>query len=1043
MRIKLPLLLSLIVMWLFALTTMDVFGQKTNAPVFPNLKFSQINIKDGLSTNAVRCTYEDKNGIIWIATSKGLNRYDGASIKEFIHNPNDSTSICNNVVTYIVADTDGYLWLSTFGGLARFNPNTGKAKNFFHQEGNKNSLSGTWKCIPYLDSKGRLWLATDAGIQLFDYKTNTFTTYNAPEINKPDPKPAYNSFNLVREDEKKRLWALSAYGLYLIDEQNRNLKLYKQPTFNENIAFYQSKNGTIYLGQAEGGLKSFDPKLNTYQSIYQTLFQMPYLRVNDITEWSDNQQNNWLCIAAGGGFALMDIKTNQLKTYVSNNLNPTSLNAFSVFHITKDRQNRLWLSTDNGISIIDPNLQNFDNIPLYQQLNLNNPKLFGLPNNMLETDDYFYVTGYYGKGFYVFDKKWKLVKHVLQIPQNSKSALSKSINSIYKDNSNNLWFSTDSGLVKQHHGGYEIYLPPIDLTIKENLGVSKLYKRSDGLFWIRARQNGLYLFDPIKGRFIKQYKPDGINIDGPVYSGFMDKQNNLWAGTTKGISRYNPSNDAFSKIKILNKKGKESAIGWITDITEDNENVIWAVSDAGLLKIDKTKGIGLLIDHNDGLPENYLKRISIDTLGNLWIPSQQGIIKYDRKKSFIYFNINNGLPFQYEGHGFFEKDKQNNLLLSFSGFVTRFDPYHIKTNTDIPRAIFMDISIDGEETILQNINNEKKLIVPPGAKIINIQFALTNYTAAQENSYFYKIGKATKHWQQVENGNIALGIMPKGEYELYVKGSNNDDVFSKEEKLLIKVLPHWYETNLFIILCLLSIAVIIFILLKRRINFVRNQFLFKQKLSESELKAMRAQMNPHFIFNVLNSIEAYIMDNEKVIASRLIQKFASLSRLILENSTKNLVTADKEWKALVLYTELEAMRYSNSFSYEFIVAEQLQLKTLLLPPMLIQPIIENAILHGLIVENKSGAHLEVKLQTTNTTVCITVSDNGVGIGNSASTSKKIGGIKEKSMGIASVKERIEMINLQYQTTSAKISISEGDNSRGTVVIIYLPRLFSS
>lgn len=1048
---KLFIIFPLIMMWSFVLNTSGVFGQKPttlkrvaekeNSPIleFPNLKFSQLSVKDGLSTNAVKCTYEDKNGIIWIATTRGLNRYDGAGIKEFRHDANDSTSICHDVITYIVADAEGFLWLNTFGGLVRFNPTTGTAKNFFHQDGNKNSLAGTWKCIPYLDSKGRLWLATDAGIQLFNYKTNTFITYNAPPIDRPNPKYPLNSFNLVREDAENRLWALSAYGLYLIDEQQKQLKLYQQHQVNENLAFYQHKNGKIYLGQADGGLISFNPSLNTYQPIHQALFQTPKLRVNDITEWTDNQQNNWLCIAAGGGFALMDVKTNSVKEYVSDHLNPTSLNAFSVCHIAKDSQNRLWLSTDNGVCIVDPNLQNFENIPLYQQLKLSNPKFFGLPNNMLETDDCFYVTGYYAKGIYVFDKKWNLLKHILKIPENSTSALSRSVNSIYKDNHNNFWFSTDSGLVKQNNKGYEIYLPPVDLTIKEDLALSKIYKRKDGLFWIRARQNGLYIFDPVKGKFIKEYKPDGKNIDGPVYSCFLDHQNNLWAGTTKGISRYTPSQDAFSKIKVLNREGKESAVGWVTDITEDRENVIWAVSDVGLLKIDKTKGVGLLIDHNDGLPENYLKRILIDTIGNLWIPSQQGIIKYDRKKSFTYFTINNGLPFQYEGHGFFEKDKEGNFLLGFSGFVTKFDPYHIKTNTSIPRAIFMDITMDGKAAVLQNIDHEKKLTVAAGTKIINIQFSLTNYTVAQENSYFYKIGAETKHWQEVKNGEIALGSMPNGEYELYVKGSNNDEVFSKEEKLIIKVLPHFYETNLFVILCLVGVGTAIFFLLKRRIAFVRNQFLFKQRLSESELKAMRAQMNPHFIFNVLNSIEAYIMDNEKVTASRLIQKFASLSRLILENSTKSLVTADREWKVLMLYTELEAMRYSNSFSYDFIVDEQLQLKTLLLPPMLIQPIIENAILHGLIFENKSGAHLEVKLQVTTTTICITVSDNGIGFENTSKMPKKTGWVKEKSMGIASIKERIEMINLQYRTSIAKFSIKSGENNSGTVAIIYLPR----
>ncbi|RYD96406.1 MAG: hypothetical protein EOP54_13830, partial [Sphingobacteriales bacterium] len=290
---------------------------------------------------------------------------------------------------------------------------------------------------------------------------------------------------------------------------------------------------------------------------------------------------------------------------------------------------------------------------------------------------------------------------------------------------------------------------------------------------------------------------------------------------------------------------------------------------------------------------------------------------------------------------------------------------------------------------------------------------------------------------QVDNGNIALGSMPHGEYVLYIKGCNNDEVFSLEEKLIITVLPFWYEEKWFMILCIATVGITIFLLVRRRIAFIRNQFLFKQKLSESELKAIRAQMNPHFIFNVLNSIESYVMDNEKRKASRLIQKFAALSRLILENSTKALVSGDKEWKALMLYTELEAMRYDDAFSYTFTVDEAIQLRTLLLPPMLIQPLIENAILHGLIIEPKAGAYLAVALQKREDGFCITVEDNGIGIGNIAK-SRGTSSVKELSLGLASIKERIEMINHQQPGRKASFTIRPGIDGRGTIATICLP-----
>ncbi|KQM77159.1 hypothetical protein ASE74_18040 [Pedobacter sp. Leaf216] len=218
---------------------------------------------------------------------------------------------------------------------------------------------------------------------------------------------------------------------------------------------------------------------------------------------------------------------------------------------------------------------------------------------------------------------------------------------------------------------------------------------------------------------------------------------------------------------------------------------------------------------------------------------------------------------------------------------------------------------------------------------------------------------------------------------------------------------------------------------------LNSELSYQNQLSESELKAIRSQMNPHFIFNVLNSIESYIMDNDKKVASRLIQKFAALSRLILENSTKSMVTADREWKAIKLYTELEAMRYDNAFSYTFKVDDTLELKEFLLPPMLIQPLIENAILHGLIESLQTDAHLAVALDIKADHICISVKDNGVGYQkNTKPLLPK--GIKEKSIGLKSILERVEMINKQNNGFKASFNIRVGENDRGTIAIICLP-----
>jgi tetratricopeptide (TPR) repeat protein len=218
------------------------------------------------------------------------------------------------------------------------------------------------------------------------------------------------------------------------------------------------------------------------------------------------------------------------------------------------------------------------------------------------------------------------------------------------------------------------------------------------------------------------------------------------------------------------------------------------------------------------------------------------------------------------------------------------------------------------------------------------------------------------------------------------------------------------------------------------------ELIHQNKLSESELKAIRAQMNPHFIFNVLNSIESYIIENDSKRASRLVQKFAGLSRLILENSTQSLVSADREWKALRLYTELEAMRFNNQFAYKFTVDPQIDLSKFLVPPMLVQPLIENAIHHGLRNYPHNDGLVAVTLTKENDQLLFIVTDNGIGLNAAAKRRDNINPIKQQSMALTGIKERIAAINMAAGQTVAAFEIREitAEGKSGTIASLKLP-----
>lgn len=214
----------------------------------------------------------------------------------------------------------------------------------------------------------------------------------------------------------------------------------------------------------------------------------------------------------------------------------------------------------------------------------------------------------------------------------------------------------------------------------------------------------------------------------------------------------------------------------------------------------------------------------------------------------------------------------------------------------------------------------------------------------------------------------------------------------------------------------------------------------KQQQTEIEMRALRAQMNPHFIFNSLNSINKYILKNDHMNASRYLTRFAKLIRLILDNSNSKEVALSDELEALQLYIEMESLRFSNKFTYAVIVDEDVSVDTLQVPPLIIQPYVENAIWHGLL-HKETGAHLAVSIKkTANYMLQCIVEDNGIGR-EKAREMKSKSANTNKSLGMKLTADRISMLN-QNTSLNASIEIIDLNNASGeatgTKVILTIP-----
>jgi len=316
---------------------------------------------------------------------------------------------------------------------------------------------------------------------------------------------------------------------------------------------------------------------------------------------------------------------------------------------------------------------------------------------------------------------------------------------------------------------------------------------------------------------------------------------------------------------------------------------------------------------------------------------------------------------------------------------------------------------------------------------LGIHFSIPDYSVNEQQDYFYCVnGK----WSSQKSGFITLNNLPEANYEIIVGNSAfNSPLF---DRIHIKVLPPYYRTWWFRGAILLLFAMLIWFFWKIRIQHLRKQLelkdQFNSKLKESEMTILRSQMNPHFIFNSLNSINHYIITNEKKLASDYLTMFAKLIRNILENSKNTSISLKSELETLKLYLKLESVRLENKFDFIIQHPEIVDLDFISIPPLIIQPFVENAIWHG--IQEKDGqGMIEISVhQLSESEICITITDNG--IGRKAAALKKTSEKDHKSYGIDITIERVQFLNPLNKIVITDL-YDQASSSTGTKVELFI------
>ncbi len=509
-----------------------------------------------------------------------------------------------------------------------------------------------------------------------------------------------------------------------------------------------------------------------------------------------------------------------------------------------------------------------------------------------------------------------------------------------------------------------------------------------GRIWMGSQSSGLYsTTDSVNFPWSKKNSLFARRTHDIIQAG-----KNIWVSIADyGLAVIQPDSTI---TRITQKDGLSSDI--IDVLFAENEYVVWAGTNNGLNRITLQKDAsGIKIENisyytiSEGLPSNRIFQI-IKHKGNIWIATTQGAIRLNPE---------------------FTKPLE---------IAPQLEPGPLLVN-GIPREL---------DSLIRLKPRENDLV---------FKFKAITYRMPRPLKYQYKLDGVDAGYIITTNLEARYPNRTHGKYVFHVNASYNGDFDPANEKIYyMEIRKHWYETKLLFALyglILLGIGLLGFRMILRMTQ--RREF-EKRQLLQAEKRSLLSQMNPHFIFNSLNSIQHFIIQHDEVQANIYLTNFSGLIRRILENSKKNLIPLHEEITTLSLYLSMEKLRFESDFEYQILKEGGIDYNETMIPPMLIQPFVENAIWHGLLPLKTKGI-LTISFIDQHDFFQVSIEDNGIGREKAMTLKGKKP--NHLSSGIRNIEERIELLN---KMNNKKIFLKISDLNRsdgtaaGTLVELFLP-----
>jgi len=910
------------------------------------------------------------------------------------------------------------------------------------------------------DSTGYIWFGTDVGVLKFDgYEFEHFST---------DDGLADNEVFKTFEDSQNRIWFITLNGKpsFYKDghfQNSKNNPLLKQAEHSKIMANIYEHEGKIFVLHRDGNISKIDfeskevIRSNTEAVIYGNWninSNIHYLNINSVIDVTKNTEyvfdeamysaGNYRTITHQGRH-LFSINNKIYEFKNGKSMKIKDYDKAEEFIHLSSIDNELWIGSRKGLIIGSGN----DYQHYFKNLAVSYTLKDSEGNYWLTTlnDGIKFIPNFNIKTYAFSDETIK-------------------VNSLQKDSDDDLWIGTENGVYTipknlkismpkyvnsskdyikkiRHYLGKTIAIGNSSITMFDSgrintydFGANDFYYNGDKYYFSSSvvfeyDASQLYKFPLVRNTNAKTSKlmanntivRKRTNVIVPVESNY------ILFGTSTGLFRY--KKDSLYQVKPL----VESLNTSIQDIHYDTEHNRTIVA-------TNSKGVTIISDNRiDQLSKK--QNLSSNTCYAIepWkdsylIASNKGLDKiYFRNGEYIVENLNPLLGIKKGKINDIEIIEPTIYLGTDKGMLS-FNSNALKDTSIKPRLVLEQILIN--DSIYSNLKSLKH-------KQNNLSLGFTGISFSDYGDLSYEYRSNSGPWVPVDNRNLEIKNLAPGQHNIELRTKGRSDLWSDSKQISLFISPPYYKTFPFLLLVTVIIALIVYFVVGKRIKSIEKAFnkerkmfnarqekmALEKQMVELEQKALRMQMNPHFVFNALNTIKGYYSGGETKEANKYISQFSKLLRLILEND-KRLISLEKEIEIISLYVGLIQLRYVDVFSFKIKIDTEINASEVGIPTLILQPLVENAIIHGLAPMNEKG-ELIIEFEKKGKTLICKVIDNGIGYSNSLS--KNLNG-KKSSKAIQITKERIAIEN-NHSVTNDFI-IKDGLQTKGTEVVIKLP-----